>query len=349
MNGVYQQGPVKKLERVQEKSDNDYKGDFLKVIDIVRASAVFHTLVDLHNALLALKAPGGKVKIVRSKDRVFKPLSSGYRDVLLNITIEGCDMVVELQLHLKDVIAVKEGAHRIYDMLRTAGWEKDEVQAEMLTEGEVAAAQRSRSSRRQVAPALAIEAAAAPNNGPLGGGGGGGDARAAESEPGAGTDSLEPASDHRAAAEPAHDDRAGWQKHAKDTIAADVERMSGRYGPDVAAKMQRKTAGASTTARRRSSLTAVGAFVVGAMSQQQQQWGQQQQFQWGQQQLQQSHQLQQRYERRLDQATTMPYYYDTTTGHSMWTPPAGWQEPSEGAGVALNGQAAAEDDNASWE
>ena len=29
MNGVYQQGPVKKLERVQEKCDNDYKGDFL--------------------------------------------------------------------------------------------------------------------------------------------------------------------------------------------------------------------------------------------------------------------------------------------------------------------------------
>jgi hypothetical protein len=25
MNGLYQQGPVKKLERVQEKSDNDYK------------------------------------------------------------------------------------------------------------------------------------------------------------------------------------------------------------------------------------------------------------------------------------------------------------------------------------
>ena len=115
---------MKKRERVQEKSDNDYKGDFLKVIDIVRASAVFHTLVDLHNALLALKAPGGKVKIVRSKDRVFKPLSSGYRDVLLNITIEGCDMVMELQLHFKDILAIKQQAHRIYDFLRTLGWDK---------------------------------------------------------------------------------------------------------------------------------------------------------------------------------------------------------------------------------
>ena len=52
--------------------------------------------------MLALKKPGGKVTVMRSKDRVFKPLPSGYRDVLLNITIEGCDMVMELQLHLKD-------------------------------------------------------------------------------------------------------------------------------------------------------------------------------------------------------------------------------------------------------
>ena len=78
------------------------QGNFLQVIDIVRSSAVFHALVDYHNAVLALKKPDGKVTVVRSKDRVFKPLPSGYRDVLLNITIEGCDMVMELQLHLKD-------------------------------------------------------------------------------------------------------------------------------------------------------------------------------------------------------------------------------------------------------
>ena len=52
--------------------------------------------------MLALKKPDGKVTVVRSRDRVFKPLPSGYRDVLLNITIEGSDMVMELQLHLED-------------------------------------------------------------------------------------------------------------------------------------------------------------------------------------------------------------------------------------------------------
>merc|ERR1712070_693924 len=100
--------------------------------------------------------------IVRTKDRVTKPLPSGYRDVLLNITIEGCDMVMELQLHLKDVIAVKEGAHRIYDLLRTSGWEKDEVQAEMLTEEEIAAATRSASNREAAPSGSGSSAAVAP-------------------------------------------------------------------------------------------------------------------------------------------------------------------------------------------
>lgn len=39
--------------------------------------------------------------------------------------------------------------------------------------------------------------------------------------------------------------------------------------------------------------------------------------------------LKQRYEKRVDPSTTLPYYYDAMTGHSTWTPPAGWQEPSE--------------------
>jgi len=122
VNGLYSQGPLKLKQRVLEKTRSDYKGNFLQVIDIVRASAVFHTLVDFNRAVLALQASGGVATIVRSKDRVFKPLDSGYRDVLLNITVQGCDMVIELQLHLKDVIAVKSEAHRIYDFLRTLGW-----------------------------------------------------------------------------------------------------------------------------------------------------------------------------------------------------------------------------------
>ena len=36
------------------------------------------------------------------------------RDVLLNLTVKGCPLVMELQLHLKDVIKLKKAGHRIY-------------------------------------------------------------------------------------------------------------------------------------------------------------------------------------------------------------------------------------------
>ena len=114
-------------------------------MDIIRSSAVFHSFIDFSRAVDALNRPGSRVKIVRTKDRVTKPLPSGYRDVLLNVKVEGCEMVMELQLHLKDVIAVKEEAHRIYDMLRTFGWEKDEIDVapQSLSGDEVKQARRS--------------------------------------------------------------------------------------------------------------------------------------------------------------------------------------------------------------
>ena len=84
-----------------EQAQKDYHGDFLKVVDIIRSSAVFHSFDDLSRAIVALNKPG-VVQVVRCKDRVTTPLPSGYRDVLLNVTVEGCAMVMELQLHLKD-------------------------------------------------------------------------------------------------------------------------------------------------------------------------------------------------------------------------------------------------------
>ena len=54
----------------------------------------------------ALMDPNGPIEVVRIKDRVSEPMDSGYRDVLLNLRIKGigCDMIMELQLHLRDII-----------------------------------------------------------------------------------------------------------------------------------------------------------------------------------------------------------------------------------------------------
>ena len=162
--------------------------------DVVRSSAVFHSLIGLNGSIMALLNPGGDIQVVRIKDRINNPLDSGYRDVLLNLVVKGSPVVMELQLHLKDVIALKEGGHRIYgepgpctwprrecpllvptltsylapqqqqrtELLRTLGWEHDEVDAEMLTQEEVSAAAPSATSRRAVAPEPSAAPAVAP-------------------------------------------------------------------------------------------------------------------------------------------------------------------------------------------
>ena len=85
-----------------------------RLSDVIRSSAVFHSLPQINAAVMALIDPNGDVQVVRIKDRVSYPLDSGYRDLLLNLKVVGYDLVMELQLHLKDVIALKEGGHRIY-------------------------------------------------------------------------------------------------------------------------------------------------------------------------------------------------------------------------------------------
>ena len=49
---------------------------------------------------------------LRTKDRVTTPLSSGYRDVLMNITFPDMEgLVCELQLHFYEVCKIKPNAH----------------------------------------------------------------------------------------------------------------------------------------------------------------------------------------------------------------------------------------------
>ena len=105
LGGVYRQGPLKSADRILAKAQSDYNNDFKKVLDVIRASAVFHSFEDLNNALEALTKPGCEITVVRFKDRVTQGLASGYRDCLINVKINGFDeWIVELQLHLHDIM-----------------------------------------------------------------------------------------------------------------------------------------------------------------------------------------------------------------------------------------------------
>ena len=117
-------GPLKRKERIVEKVEKGYGG----VVDVVRASAVFENAADLARFVGSLSDDGAtEVKVVRVKDRFSNPVSGGYRDMLLNVRVGDLKHVGELQLHIESIKAIKPKAHRLYDLLRSYGWEGESL------------------------------------------------------------------------------------------------------------------------------------------------------------------------------------------------------------------------------
>ena len=60
--------------------------------------------------------------MIRTKDRITHPLDSGYRDVLMNVVVPSTDgLVVELQLHLHEIVSIKPAQHKVYSLFRVLG------------------------------------------------------------------------------------------------------------------------------------------------------------------------------------------------------------------------------------
>ena len=61
---------LKSKKRIVEKVEKEYAGKYSKVVDIVRASAVFDNAADLARLVASLSDDGAtEVKVVRVKDR----------------------------------------------------------------------------------------------------------------------------------------------------------------------------------------------------------------------------------------------------------------------------------------
>jgi ppGpp synthetase/RelA/SpoT-type nucleotidyltranferase len=103
---------LKSRQRAEEKINADYGGDASRVLDISRATIKFGTVDDLYQALVKIDS-SPNIKIVRMKDRFLKPGLDGYRDLLLNLKMPN-GFITELQLHLKQILAVKKEGHKIY-------------------------------------------------------------------------------------------------------------------------------------------------------------------------------------------------------------------------------------------
>ena len=124
----FKAGPLKSKKRIVEKVEKEYAGKYSKVVDIVRASAVFDNAADLARLVASLSDDGAtEVKVVRVKDRFSNPISGGYRDMLLNVRIRSIPHVGELQLHIGGIISIKPKAHRVYEILRSYGWQGESL------------------------------------------------------------------------------------------------------------------------------------------------------------------------------------------------------------------------------
>ena len=69
-----------------------------------------------------LSGEAGAVCVVRCKNRFRNPLFNGYRDVLLNLRLRlpgGEFMVIELQVHLVQILKFKAKSHVYYTYFRT--------------------------------------------------------------------------------------------------------------------------------------------------------------------------------------------------------------------------------------
>jgi hypothetical protein len=113
--------PIKSERRANEKVEDDYKGDWTKITDLVRATVAVDTVAELPKAMEAIRAkmPGAGWKIATlPKNRFDVPVPGGYRDILLRLTNDS-GMVAELQVNLKGIVRVKESeGHDVYEQLQ---------------------------------------------------------------------------------------------------------------------------------------------------------------------------------------------------------------------------------------
>lgn len=107
---------LKGFERTLEKVNEDYHGDFKKVLDLLRGSIVADNLVTLR---LAIKEFNQHYKIVQTKNRFKHPLDSGYRDFVEIFHDEKAKIYGEMQFHVAPIFDYKEQAHIFYEKIRS--------------------------------------------------------------------------------------------------------------------------------------------------------------------------------------------------------------------------------------
>lgn len=107
---------LKGRDRSEEKVRDDYKGDWSKLLDVVRCTMAADNLHDISDALRTLESKGLKPMQV-PKDKFTKPTDVGYRDFNFIVQLPN-GMAAEVQFNTKDMLRAKNEAHHYYEVTR---------------------------------------------------------------------------------------------------------------------------------------------------------------------------------------------------------------------------------------
>jgi hypothetical protein len=109
--------PLKTEESFMRKVVKENDGKFDSVGDLVRGMVMVDTIAELPQVLDALKASGA-VFARPVKNRFEKPTPSGYRDIMMNITLPN-GHIAEVQVNTKEMVIAKERkGHPLYAIER---------------------------------------------------------------------------------------------------------------------------------------------------------------------------------------------------------------------------------------
>jgi len=172
--GKYECAIRKAPERCVQKVEQEYEGDYSKLLDVERATGLFEQAEDMLLCLRKVRGGEGQqgqreeadgdqgeskqrhiqqspssssssamvvhlspvsppvlssssssssssefpLRVLRCKDRLNSSLSSGYRDILLNVCDVPSGFVAELQLNFVKIAQIKSQSHRFYELIR---------------------------------------------------------------------------------------------------------------------------------------------------------------------------------------------------------------------------------------
>lgn len=107
---------VKNAERALVKIEQELNGQVNQLTDMARATIIADSIPDL---VTAYEAINRETTVLSVSNRFAQPAKSGYRDIKLLVELPKTKLVAEIQLHLKDIATVKNGAeHKLYEEIQ---------------------------------------------------------------------------------------------------------------------------------------------------------------------------------------------------------------------------------------